>query len=86
MVLGSVGRRASKHIQRAPAETTEAGVLLLLLAAAAPGLLKWSAGAADGEEFQVSKGKTFFFFAFYPTGSGRIQTTQGLWWCVHAHV
>lgn len=48
----------------------------------APGLVEGSAGAADGEQFQVSKG---FFFFFLPTGSGRIQTQHRgcVWNCMN---
>lgn len=66
----STGKRGSKCIQRAPAETTEARVLLLLL------LCSWPGGGEHRGCWwrRVSGFKRIFFLFFYPTGSGQIQT------------
>lgn len=79
-VAASVGRRGSKYIRRAPAETTEPRVLLLLLLCSKPG--GGEHRGADGEEFQISKGFFLFPSLFYPTGSGQMQT-QHTGVCVH---
>ncbi len=70
----SVGRRGSKCIQRAPAETTEAHVLLLLLLCSWPG-----GGEHRGWWRRVSRFKRIFFsLPFLPNWiRANTNTTQG---------